>query len=183
MCQRRRGVPSPKLLNACWRLTTGPAASSAPQDDRSRSSGDVRLILSPSHGSRGPRVSPGLRLRPFMPSCGEPPRSGHRPVIADPKQAVYDLNLLRDAPAGHECARQGGVGKVDRHRIVQDAASPRWSHRPPISTAIRVQPCRDLIEPAAESLRRNADPDPDRKPALGLSGRLSGGPQATRLKA
>jgi hypothetical protein len=57
MCQRKRGVPSPKPPIAYWRQTTGPAASSAPQDDRSRSTRMFRLIL-------------------FMASCGEPPVLG-----------------------------------------------------------------------------------------------------------
>jgi hypothetical protein len=39
---------------------------------------------------------------------------------------------------------------------------------PPIGTTVGVEQCNDLIESTAQALRRNREPDPDRKSAFGI---------------
>ena len=81
---------------------------------------------------------------------------------------IHNLDLLCDAPTGHEGCRDRHVEEIDRQRIVHDASCTRWSRDPAIRTAVRVEPRDDLIEPTAQALRRNGDPDADWKPPLGI---------------
>jgi len=100
-------------------------------------------------------------------------------IVPDPIDPIHDLDPLRRAPVGDECTRECHIGEVDRETIVHDAScacatrslaegEARRRRGPPIGTTIGVEPCDDLVEAAAESLRRDCDPDPHRKPALGL---------------
>ena len=112
---------------------------------------------------------------------GTDPR--RRLVIPDLIHPIHDLDPLHRAPAGHEGARERCIREADREGIIHHASCARWDRGPPISTTIGVQPCVHLIEAAAESFGRNADPDPDRKPVFGFpSGLLCRLHRATRQK-
>src|SRR3979490_236283 len=73
------------------------------------------------------------------------------------------------APSGHECARYGCVGQIDRDCIVDDATRAARGHCPAIGASILVEPRLHLIGPLAEAAGRYREPDPHRKTALGLS--------------
>src|SRR5215472_12997017 len=77
--------------------------------------------------------------------------------------ATGGLDLVTGTPPGDEGTREGGIGKIDGHRIVEHAASPRRRHRPSVCPAILVQPCLDLVEPTAQASGRNANSYADRE--------------------
>src|SRR5882762_6178322 len=72
------------------------------------------------------------------------------------------------APSGHERARYGCVGQIDRDCIIDDATRAARGHCPAIGASILVEPRLHLIEPLAEAAGRYRQPDPHRKTALGL---------------
>ena len=82
---------------------------------------------------------------------------------------IHNLDLLCDAPTGHEGCRDRHVEEIDRQRIVHDASCIRWSRDPAIRTAVRVEPRDDLIEPTAQAFGRNRDLDPNGELTLGIS--------------
>jgi hypothetical protein len=49
-----------------------------------------------------------------------------------------------------------------RYALLADHET-RWGRGPPVGTAVRIEPCDDLIESTAHTFRRNRDPHPDRK--------------------
>jgi hypothetical protein len=115
-----------------------------------------------------------------------------RLVILDLIDPIHDLHSLHRAPAGHEDASERCIRGADREGVIHYAScacamrslaegEARWCRGPPIGTAIRVEACDDLIESTAETFRRNRDPHPDRKPALGIpSSLLCGSHEAVR---
>ena len=54
-------------------------------------------------------------------------------------------------------------------RVINDAAQPRWRHRPPISAAVGVQPGVDVSQPRTEATGRQRHLNPNRKAAFGLA--------------
>src|SRR4029077_7102682 len=78
-----------------------------------------------------------------------------------------------NAPPRDEGAGERGIREVDRYRGIQYPARPRRRHHPTISAAVLFQPIGDLRVPLAETAWRDADPDADRKEALGCGDHLS----------
>jgi hypothetical protein len=79
---------------------------------------------------------------------------------------------MAKTPAGHEDARDRRVGQIDRDRIVLDTAHAARGPRPGIRSGILVEPLMYLVEASTETSIRHGDPDPHRKPALGIASRL-----------
>ena len=86
----------------------------------------------------------------------------YRFAIRD-RNGLSNLNSAPNTPAIDEGSRKSRVEEVNGERVIHDPTRPRGCHRPGVSTAILVEPCRHLIELAAESLRWNCDPDPNSK--------------------
>src|SRR6266446_541616 len=105
-----------------------------------------------------------------MQSCPDP---RHWLAVTNAEHAVLRLDRVPGAPAGDERPRERGVEEIDRHGVIQHAAHARWGDRPPVVTAILVEPCRDVGMPLAETARRNPEPDADRKAPLGHGDHLS----------
>jgi hypothetical protein len=47
---------------------------------------------------------------------------GRRFVIPDPIDPIHNLDLLRGAPPGYECAGECHIGEIKGQRIVYDAS-------------------------------------------------------------
>ena len=89
-------------------------------------------------------------------------------IVSNPKYPFSDLDLSSDAPARHEGARQCSVDKMDRQRVVDDAADAARRDRPADRTAVFVKPTLHLIEPLAEATGRNSNPNAHGETPLGL---------------
>jgi hypothetical protein len=82
-------------------------------------------------------------------------------MLPNLEHSTSRLNFVPCAPSGNERVRERGVGKVDRHGIIEHPAHPGRRHGPPVRAAILVEPGGYLSMPLAETLWRNADPDAD----------------------
>jgi hypothetical protein len=92
-----------------------------------------------------------------------PTDTWRRFAIADSINPINNFDPLDCAPPDHEGAGECYTGKIDGQCIVHHTSRTGWRRGPPISPAICIQPCDDLVQPVAESFGRNANPDPDRK--------------------
>jgi hypothetical protein len=59
--------------------------------------------------------------------CRTDPRL--RRVLSDPESVSGDLDLVAGAPTRDETGSASWIEKVNRDRIVDDAAQSRWRHR------------------------------------------------------
>src|SRR5438874_574843 len=69
------------------------------------------------------------------------------------RNGLSNLNSAPNTPAIDKGSRKSRVEEVNGERAIHDARGSRGCHCPGASTAIRVEPCRHLIELAAESVR------------------------------
>src|SRR5215831_10939264 len=88
-------------------------------------------------------------------------------VATNAEQPVLRLNPGRRAPTGDEGARQSRVEEIDRNGIIEHAAHARRRYRPTVGAAIPVEPFRDFRIALTKPARRQADPYPHGKAALG----------------
>jgi hypothetical protein len=104
-----------------------------------------------------------------MASDAAPPRPAARAHPLHPEDAPGRLDLGCRAPPRDESARERCIREVDRYRFIEDPACPRQRHCPTTGAAILVQPGGNLRMTAAETSRRNANPDAHGKASLGCS--------------
>ena len=92
----------------------------------------------PAPRSRTRRSRPRTRRPAARRSSGRHPRSRRsvqpsthprlRLIPAHLEYASGGLDFRPDAPPGNECAREGGISKVDRDRVIQHAPRSRGHH-------------------------------------------------------
>jgi len=95
--------------------------------------------------------------------CG--PR--RRRIGSHPEHALRRLDLVTGTPPRNEGARERGVEKEYRHRLVDHPAHPGRCHCPAIGAAILVEPRGHFGVALAEPAGRNTDPDADREAPFG----------------
>src|ERR1700736_2405772 len=107
--------------------------------------------------------------RPVQPS----PDPRCRLILAHPERPFGRLDLVADAPARDKRTGECCIGEVDRDRVVEHAAHPRWRHRPSVRAAVLVEPGGHSSVLSAETFRRNGDADADREVAFGHRDQLA----------
>jgi hypothetical protein len=65
-------------------------------------------------------------------------------MLPNLEHSTSRLNFVPCAPSGNERVRERGVGKVDRHGIIEHPAHPGRRHSPTVQPTVRPAPRRRL---------------------------------------
>ena len=98
--------------------------------------------------------------------------AGRPRIAANGQRAFHRFDPIAAAKASDEGMCKGGLRKIKRQSVIDDAGHSGGRHRPSFRAASLVEPGADDLKLPPKALRRHCNPDADRKPSFHLASRL-----------